>query len=40
MSRPHFPNFNSPVRTLLGPGPSMASPRVLRAMAAISAVRT
>lgn len=36
MSRPNFPNFNSPARTLLGPGPSMTSPRILRAMAAPS----
>jgi alanine-glyoxylate transaminase/serine-glyoxylate transaminase/serine-pyruvate transaminase len=29
-----FPELNLPVRTLLGPGPSTADPRVLRAMAA------
>ncbi len=29
-----FPELNLPVRTMLGPGPSTADPRVLRAMAA------
>src|SRR5215207_8623304 len=28
-----YPELNMPPRILLGPGPSMASPRVLRAMA-------
>ena len=36
VSRPNFPNFNPPARTLLGSGPSITSPRVLRAMAAPS----
>jgi alanine-glyoxylate transaminase/serine-glyoxylate transaminase/serine-pyruvate transaminase len=29
----NYPDLNTPVRTLLGPGPSMIDPRVLRAMA-------
>ena len=33
MTAPHFPVLDTPSRGLLGPGPSMAAPRVLRAMA-------
>jgi len=34
MDIPNFPDLNVPPRILLGPGPSTAAPRVLRAMAA------
>ncbi|MCI0519080.1 MAG: alanine--glyoxylate aminotransferase family protein, partial [Chloroflexi bacterium] len=30
---PSYPDLNTPERILLGPGPSMVHPRVLRAMA-------
>ena len=33
MDRPQLSDLNLPPRLLLGPGPSMVSPRVLRAMA-------
>lgn len=34
MDLTQFPALNTPARILLGPGPSMANPRILRAMAA------
>jgi len=34
MASPHFPDLNPPTRILLGPGPGMTHPRVVRAMVA------
>ena len=34
MTAPHFPDLNPPTRILLGPGPGMPHPRVVRALSA------
>ncbi|MBI3738229.1 MAG: aminotransferase class V-fold PLP-dependent enzyme, partial [Chloroflexi bacterium] len=34
MTAPHFPDLNPPTRILLGPGPGMPHPRVIRALSA------